>query len=104
VSSLCRFGFENGAYGQQREASANKELRHSSDQLDTAGNENIDQGEEEEHDVVDIDGELLKLRDMPPLLKHADFGQSYGLEGDGINLHKIKKEEVNEHLVSALFG
>jgi hypothetical protein len=53
---------------------------------------------------VDIDGELLKLRDMPPLLKHADFGQSYGLEGDGINLHKIKKEEVNEHLVSALFG
>jgi hypothetical protein len=58
-----------------------------------AGDENLDQGEEEELKVVDIDGEFLKLRDMPPLLKHAVFVKS---EGDRINFYKFKKDEVKE--------
>jgi hypothetical protein len=41
---------------------------------------------------------------MPPLLKHALFVQSYGLEGDGINPYRFKKDEVDEQLVIALFG
>ena len=63
------------------------------------GDENIDQREKEELDIVDIDGELLKLRDMLLFLKNANFVQSYSLEGNGINSHRFKKDEVDEYLV-----
>jgi hypothetical protein len=51
-----------------------------------------------------IDQELLKLKKMPPVLTWEDFISIYKLEGDGTNPHKIKKDEVNEDSVSALFG
>jgi hypothetical protein len=52
---------------------------------------------------VDTDGELLKLRDIPSLLRHVDFVESYGLEGTGVNPHRFKEDEIEEHLVNALF-
>ena len=64
-------------------------------------------GEDSDDDAlakIDIDQELLKLREMPPVLTRKDFITEYKLEGDGTNLHRIKKDEVKEDLVVELFG
>jgi hypothetical protein len=78
---------------------------------DTQGNSRNDAGgelgedsDDEAFAKIDIDKELLKLKEMLPVLTREDFITVYKLEGDGTNPHKIKKDEVKEDSVSDLFG
>jgi hypothetical protein len=80
----------------------------SQDTRDNSQNEAVEELGEDSNDKaldkINIDQELLKLKEMLLVLTREDFITIYKLEGDGTNPHKIKKDEMKEDLVSALFG
>lgn len=59
---------------------------------------------DEDDDQIDVDEELGKLKEMPPLLMREDFIEQYKLEFEGINPHRLRREDENEEWVSMLFG
>jgi hypothetical protein len=60
--------------------------------------------EADDVDQIDIDEELAKLKEMPPLLMREDFIDMYKLECEGINPHRLRREDEKEEWVSKLFG
>jgi hypothetical protein len=64
----------------------------------------VNEDEDEDVDQIDVDEELAKLKEMPPLLMREDFIDMYKLECEGINPHRLRREDEKEEWVYKLFG
>ena len=63
----------------------------------------VDKADDDNVDQIDVDEELGKLKEMPPILMCKDFIETYKLECEGINPHRLRRKDEKEKWVSQLF-
>jgi hypothetical protein len=64
----------------------------------------VDEADDDDVNQIDVDEELAKLKEMPPVLMREDFIDVYKLECEGINPHRLRREDEKEEWMHQLFG